>query len=226
MGSDLGQPSPGGQRLCPDSATESSTPGPQPRSPADPAAPFVPHHWFREGSGAGSCLLNVYRHRGHELAALQQAVPTCVAFINHVFPSHKRALPTGPLLRVDPGELAAMFTRKAKYHIIRTANVKSWSLLTYGRGRQVYAPAGCRPMLLAAAHAAAMAGMGAPCHLLKKAFYWPSLDEDARKYAWTCKIQQRRRSGRKQRAPPQGDNDEMAAVTSAMSHGPAKLPAS
>ena len=110
-------------------------------------------------------------------------------------------MPGGPSPRVDPGELAAMITHKGKYRIIRTANVKSWSLLTYGSGRQVYAPAECRLLLLAAAHAAAMAGMGAPCHLLKKAFYWPSLDEDARKYAWTCKIQRRRRSGRKQRAP-------------------------
>merc|ERR1711923_507686 len=169
MGSDLGQPSPGGQRLCPDSETESGTPGPPPRGLANPTVPFVPLNWLREGAGTGSCLLNVYRHRGHELAAMQQADPTCVAFINHAFPSHKRALPTGPPLRVDPGELAAMFTRKGKYRIIRTANVKSWSLLTYGSGRQVYAPAECRLLLLAAAHAAAMAGMGAPCHLLKKA---------------------------------------------------------
>ena len=78
-------------------------------------------------------------------------------------------------------------------------------------------------MLLTAAHAAAMAGMGAPCHLLKKAFYWPSLDEDARQYAWTCKIQRRLRNGRKRRAPPQGNDDEVATAADTANHGPAKL---
>merc|ERR1712131_340490 len=88
------------------------------------------------------------------------------------------------------------------------------------------APAERRLLLLAAAHAAAMAGMGAPCHLLKKAFYWPSLDEDARKYAWTSKIQRRRRSGRKQRAPRPRDGGAVTADASTRSHGPTKLPAS
>merc|ERR1711929_60310 len=107
MGNDPEQPTTGGPRLRTSSGTESSTPGPQPRGPADLAVPFVPHHRFREGSGAGSCLLNVYRHCGHELAAQQQADPTCVAFINHVFPSQRRVMPGGPSPRVDPGELAA-----------------------------------------------------------------------------------------------------------------------
>ena len=149
----------------PDSEAEGGASDPPPHGPGNPTTPFLPLNWLKEGAGTDSCLLNVYRHRGYELAAMQQADPTCVAFINHAFPSHARALPTSPSLRVDPGELAAMITRKGKYRIIRTANVKSWSLLTYGSGRQVYAPAKCRPMLLAAAHAAAMAGMGAPCPL-------------------------------------------------------------
>ena len=210
----------------PDSEAEGDTSDPPPHGPGNPSTPFLPLDWLKKGAGADSCLLNVYRHRGYEIAAMQQADPTCVAFINHAFPSHARALPTSPSLRVDPGELAAMITRKGKYRIIRTANVKSWSLLTYGSGRQVYAPAECRLLLLAAAHAAAMAGMGAPCHLLKKAFYWPSLDEDARKYAWTSKIQRRRRSGRKQRAPQPRDGGAVTADASTRSHGPTKLPAS
>ena len=226
MGDDPKQPAPGEPRPRASPDAGSHTPGPQPRGPANPAVPFVPHHWFGEGPGTGPCLLNVYRQCGYELAAQQQADPTCVAFINQVFPSQRRTLTGGPSLQADPGELAAMITRKGKYRIIRTANVKSWSLLTYGSGRQVYAPAECRLLLLAAAHAAAMAGMGAPCHLLKKAFYWPSLDEDARKYAWTCKIQRRRRSGRKQRAPQPRDGGAVTADASTRSHGPTKLPAS
>merc|ERR1712219_73547 len=210
----------------PDSETEGGTSDPPPHGPGNPLTPFLPLDWLKKGAGADSCLLNVYRHRGYEIAAMQQADPPCVAFINHAFPSHARALPTGPSLRVDPGELAAMITRKGKYRIIRTANVKSWSLLTYGSGRQVYAPAECRLMLLAAAHAAAMAGMGAPCHLLKKAFYWPSLDKDARKYAWTSKIQRRRRSGRKQHVPQPRAGGAATADASTRSHGPTKLPAS
>ena len=188
----------------PDSEAEGDTSDPPPHGPGNPSTPFLPLDWLKKGAGADSCLLNVYRHRGYEIAAMQQADPTCVAFINHAFPSHARALPTSPSLRVDPGELAAMITRKGKYRIIRTANVKSWSLLTYGSGRQVYAPAECRLLLLAAAHAAAMAGMGAPCHLLKKAFYWPSLDEDARQYTRACRARRRLRTGGADVISPKG----------------------
>ena len=133
----------------------------------------------------------MYRHYGHEFAAQQRADPTCLAFINQVFPTQGRTLPGEPSPPADPSELAAMVTRKAKYHIIRTAKVGSWALLTYGSGRRVYVPVGCRQMLLQSAHAASMAGMGATCHLLKKAFYWPSLDEDARQYTRACKARRR-----------------------------------
>ena len=63
--------------------------------------------------------------------------------------------------------------------------------------------------------------MGATCHLLKKAFYWPGLDEDARRYSWTCKVQRRLRTGRGQRAPRQEAVDETVRAD----HAPArKLP--
>ena len=77
-------------------------------------------------------------------------------------------------------------------------------------------------MLLQSAHAASRAGMGATCHLLKKAFYWPSLDEDARQYAWTCKVQRRRRTGRGQRTPRQEAADETMTATRAADNASAR----
>ena len=66
--------------------------------------------------------------------------------------------------------------------------------------------------------------MGATCHLLKKAFYWPSLDEDARQYSWTCKVQRRLRTGRGRRGPPQEAGDETAIAAHASDHDPARIP--
>ena len=77
-------------------------------------------------------------------------------------------------------------------------------------------------MLLQSAHAASRAGMGATCHLLKKAFYWPSLDEDARRYSWTCKVQRRLRTGRGRRAPRQEAVDETVTAAHASDHAPAR----
>merc|ERR1711917_120387 len=153
---------------------------------------------------------NVYQHYGHEFAAQQRTDPTCHAFINQAFPTQGRTLPGEPSPPADPDELAAMITRKAKYYIIRTARAGSWALLTYGSGRRVYVPVRCRQALLQSAHAAMMAGMGATCHLLKKAFYWPSLDEDARRYTRACKAQRRLRTRRGRRCPPQGAGDGAA----------------
>ena len=79
-------------------------------------------------------------------------------------------------------------------------------------------------MLLQSAHAASRAGMGATCHLLKKAFYWPSLDEDARQYSWTCKVQRRLRTGRGRRGPPQETGDETAVTVNAPDRDPTRPP--
>ena len=65
--------------------------------------------------------------------------------------------------------------------------------------------------------------MGATCHLLKKAFYWPSLDEDARQYSWACKVQRRLRTGRGRRGPPQETGDETAITANASDRDPTRL---
>ena len=79
-------------------------------------------------------------------------------------------------------------------------------------------------MLLQSAHTASRAGMGATCHLLKKAFYWPSLDEDARRYSWACKVQRRLRTGRGRRGPPQEAGDGTAGTVNAPDREPTRPP--
>ena len=171
-----------------------------------PAMLFIPHQWFRKGPEAEQCLLNVFRYCGHEFAAQQRADYTWNTFISLMFPTQGDVLPSEHLHQADPVELAAMIGCKGHYRIVRTPWTGSWALLTYGN-RQVYVPASCRQSLLQAAHAAMHDGMGSTGYLLKKAFYWPTLAEDARQFTQACRAIHTTKAQRREQGPPPPPRD-------------------
>ena len=123
-----------------------------------------------------------------------------------MFPTQGDVLPSKHLHQADPVELAAMIGCKGHYRIVRTPWTGSWALLTYGN-RQVYVPASCRQSLLQAAHAAMHDGMGSTGYLLKKAFYWPTLAEDARQFTQACRAIHTTKAQRREQGPPPPPRD-------------------
>ena len=195
------RPNPGNRPTEDDIASLASTRNRRHCLLTSPTMLFIPPQWFIAGPESEQCLRNVLKYCGHEFAAQQWADYTCNTFVSLMFPKQGDVLPSEHPHQADPVELAAMIGCRSHYRIIRTPWTGSWALMTYGNHR-VFVPASCRRPLIQAAHAAMHEGMGTTGYLLKKAFYWPTLTEDARQFTQACHAIRTKRTQRIGQGPP------------------------
>ena len=142
---------------------------------------FTLDSWFEAGPEGKAQRLSVLKYCGLEYAAQQRTDATCQEFIRLAFPA--QGDPESPHSNpdADPAELTAMLEESEQYRVICRTGTGHRALLIYNDER-VYVPAGSRRALIQAAHSATHQGMGPTGQLLRREFYWPTLEDDVHQF--------------------------------------------
>ena len=151
--------------------------------------------------------LRVLRYCGLEYATQQRADATCQEFIRLAFPGRGDHDAPNSNPGADPAELDALLDESERYRVICLPGAGHHALLIYDN-EQVYVPARGRRALIQAAHSATHQGMGPTAQLLRREFYWPTLEEDADHLTAACRTVRGRRRRRDRRARPSPTSKE------------------